>query len=143
VNKEQFEAETRTPADARAVKTLAAKAKSIDLQIESRRAELRESLLRRKRAALEEDIKVLNARAAALEKLVHVAEEAVEKGVKEAEQSGRPSTSIEVQMRKAEVDSLERFVRKLAEDIQNLRLDLRSTPRVTELIRAEPPQSKD
>jgi hypothetical protein len=132
VNKDLLAAETQEPVDRQAVGKLNTKSKVIADHIEKRRVELRDVLLQRKQAVMEEEIQRLEIRTKILEHMVEVRAKNVE---------DLRRTNAEVEIRKAEVDSLEQFVKKLAEEKQSLLIAIRAPSRVTVIQRAESPES--
>jgi succinoglycan biosynthesis transport protein ExoP len=53
------------------------------------------------------------------------------------------ASSVDIEMKRAEIDQLDEASRRLAREIETLRVDLMSPNRITELNRAEPPSFKD
>jgi len=110
-------------------------------QFEIRAEELRQELRSQKRAAFEQDIKRLKTDIAIAEEQVAMLQEDVERQRQEAEKFGE--SSIDMEMMRAEIDHLDHVLNGIAEEREKLKVELRSSSRITPLQPAEPPKSPD
>lgn len=78
---------------------------------------------------------------AILEQMEKQLDESVQLFEKEAKQFGR--SSIDVEMMRTEIDSLEGILSRLGHEIENTKIELKSDSRVSVLQEAQPPKSKN
>lgn len=107
----------------------------------ARRAELREELKRRKRAALQASIEQLKAEiAAGIEQEKQLLQD-VEQAKKLAESFG--GSSIDVEMMRSEIALLEGILKSVADEREKLNIEIRNRPRITLIHKADPPVAPD
>ena len=98
--------------------------KSIQGELDGRRAELRETLHQKNRAALEGEVKRIEIHLAVLERAVDEIQRDVESQRKQAEQTGK--RIVEIEMQRAEVRQLDEVLESIAQEREKLRVEMRS-----------------
>ena len=113
----------------------------LDGQLTTRRQQLAEEVKRRQRAELESDlIKLDSTIAIATEQQKALAQDLADVR-KLAQQAG--GSSIEIEMMRSEIASLEAVLNPVAEERERVRVELRSAPRIAVLQQAEMPRAPD
>lgn len=107
-------------------------------QFDARRAALYEELKSRKRAVIEADAKRLRTRIAVLSQQEDKLETTLREDRQQIELLSRPS--IELEMRRDEIQRLSRVLGAVAEEIDVLKVELEAGPRVTLVQHAEVPK---
>ncbi len=122
------------------VRELQAKLRSFQIDLAVQKA-LLDDAKDEGRVRIAQDIKRLEASIAVTTEQESVLKTEVDRYRQEAERFG--SSSIDIEMMRADIKNLEAVLAEISKERERLKIELRATPRVTLLQRADVPESKD
>jgi beta-lactamase regulating signal transducer with metallopeptidase domain len=115
--------------------------KKLQAAFDAREATMREIVRKKKQLAVRTEIKRLETAIATMTEQAREQQKMVDEREKEARDFGR--STVEVEMMRADIKNLELVLTAIATEREKLRVEIRATPRITLIQRADVPESPD